>query len=70
MISALIFSAISVAPHVSAPHFTPAPVRAAPAPAKPAPAPVRPTPAPVITPIYVPPPHIAAKCDDKKEKCK
>jgi hypothetical protein len=70
MISALIFSAISVAPHISAPHFTP-PVRVAPAPVvRPAPAPVRPTPAPVIMPVYVPPPHITAKCDDKKEKCK
>ena len=66
MISALIFSAISVAPH-----FTPAPVRVAPAPVvRPAPAPVRPPPAPVIMPVYVPPPHITAKCDDKKEKCK
>ena len=68
MIPALIFSAISVAPHFSAPRITPVPVRVAPAPAKPVP--VRPAPAPVMPPIYVPPPHITAKCDDKKEKCK
>lgn len=70
MINALIFSAIAVAPHVSAPHFSPPPARVAPAPARPAPAPVRPAPAPVIMPVYVPPPHITAKCEDKKEKCK
>ena len=71
MITALIFSAITVAPHFSVPHFsvphiTPTPVRVAPAPAK-----VAPAPEPVkVAPIIAPAPHIAPKCDEKKEKCK
>jgi len=74
MITALVFSAITVAPHISvphiAPHIAPAPVRVAPAPAKVAPAPVR-APEPVkVAPIIAPTPHIASKCDEKKEKCK
>ena len=72
MITALIFSAITVAPHISvphtAPHIAPAPVRVTPAPAKVAPAR---TPEPVkVAPIIAPAPHIASKCDEKKEKCK
>jgi len=59
-ISALVLSAIVVAPR-------PAPVRIAP---RPAPARVTPhqepaRPAPVIVPG-----HVSGKCDDKKEKCK
>jgi len=66
MITALIFSAITVAPHFSVPHITPAPVRVAPAKV----APAR-TPEPVkVAPIIAPAPHIASKCDEKKEKCK
>jgi hypothetical protein len=70
MITALIFSAITVAPHISvphtAPHIAPAPVRVAPAKVAPvrAPEPVK------VAPIIMPAPHIASKCDEKKEKCK
>jgi len=72
MINALIFSAITVAPHISvphiAPHIAPAPVRVAPVPAKIVPARA---PEPVkVAPIIAPAPHIAPKCDEKKEKCK
>jgi hypothetical protein len=77
MITALVFSAITVAPHISvphiAPHIAPAPVRVAPAPVRvaPAPAKVAPAPEPVkVAPIIAPAPHIAPKCDEKKEKCK
>jgi hypothetical protein len=66
MITALIFSAITVAPHISVPHIVPAPVRVAPAKVAPvrAPEPVK------VAPIIAPVPHIASKCDEKKEKCK
>ena len=66
MITALIFSAITVAPHISVPHITPVPVRVAPAKVAPvrAPEPVK------VAPIIAPAPHIASKCDEKKEKCK
>ena len=66
MITALVFSAITVAPHISVPRIAPAPTRVAPAPAK-----VAPAPEPVkVAPIIAPAPHIAPKCDEKKEKCK